>query len=298
MSIGTGVRLALTTNVMSNRYEPRLVVDQDTRRRCCWSLFALDRIYGSTLTVPPALSTEEVLPDYPISANSPNPLPDQVAQVLPIKDIGVMAYQMILLSTWGQVMKFVQSIKDGVVDDAWTTNSQYRKVMSQIFDFETKYAQIHRFQQTRFQERDVGTLDEQRSYWAPWLSGQFLFHALQGLLNHPFLHIASRSKLQVFPPPAFLQNCVDQAVLHTAWVIKCIETCDETGFIVNDPFVAHLIAVTATVYLFLLNAKDDDTALQARLGFDKCYDFIKRMSDTWKHLRYTVSDSKWCTPVF
>lgn len=285
---GIGIQLALSTNFISNRRHSIIPVDVKIRSRCCWSLFALDRVYGCTLTASPSLSTESMLPEYPSSPSRPVSPGDNITPDPSVNDLGVTAYYLQLLSIWGTTVKYMQEIKDGQSEDPWTLSSRYNHIVSRLFDFETRFAQIHRFQQVRIQEHTIEWLEARRDYYSSWLSGQFLFHAIQGLINHPFIHIASKLRRQNFQPPSFQQNTVDQAVLHSSWILKCIEVCGETGFQIHDPFIAHLAAIIATVYLFLLNAKDDDLATQSRLGFEKCYKYVQSMSNDWPHLRHTV----------
>lgn len=290
--ISTGIRLALSFGVMSRKQDSKLIPNPDTRSRVCWNLFVLDRMYCSTLTIPVALSTEELLPDYPTSATGSTSAVQLLSQTSTIRDLGVHAYSLQLFSIWGAAMSYIRCVKDGEAEDAWSPQSQYYEVSTRLFTFETKFAQIHRFQQNRFQDLDLEALEQRREYWVRWLLMQFLFHAIQGLINHPFLQIASRSKRQGFQPPSFLQNSVDQAVLHSSWILKLIEVCEKRGFRVNDPFVGHLAAVTATIYLFLLTAKDPDLAAQAKLGFDGSYSYIQSLSNDWPHLQHTVSSLK------
>jgi hypothetical protein len=117
---------------------------------------------------------------------------------------------------------------------------------------------------------------------------QILYHAIQALINHPFLHIVRGRGDQARRPPSFLQHTVDQALLHSSWIAKIISLCEKKNFRLNDPFLAHLASVGATALMFFLDSGDAQLVAQADFGFKTCYRFVQRLSTTWPHLQNTV----------
>lgn len=246
-----------------------------------------------------AIPIESGLPNYPQS----HPIPqigspsaaiepsqnNRLAQSESVTTVGIDLCCSRLLSVWGHAMTFLRSVKDAESSAVWSENGLYQKIVAQLYNFETTVGQAHRLRNTRFAERSSAELESDRGYWAPWLMMQFLYHAVQVLINHPFLHLAKRREDHTIRPPSFLQHTFDQMLLHSSWVTNCIDLCDEKNFEINDPFIAHLASVTATGYLFSLNADNLDLAQQARRGFDTCYSFIERLTAVWAHLNNTVS---------
>lgn len=294
-----GIRLAISTGFMVRRSVFSSSPAEDSRIRCCWDLFILDRTFGCNLAFPPALSDETMLPRYPLTVITPSSLfttaqpaaeIEDASRASSIEDLGVTAYCLQLYSIWTKAISFLKDARDGSTDAAWTHTSKYHEINASLYEFETKMAQTHRYQKTRFDDRPREQLQQQREYWSSWLTMQLLFHAIQGLINHPFIHVAGRHN--TFQPPSFVQNTVDQAILHAGWILKIIDACDEQDFGINDPFIGHLVAMTATIFLFLLNAKDTDLVSQASAGYHHCFSFVLELSKKWKHLRHSVNKLK------
>jgi len=292
LDIGIAARMAISTNKSSKNPNS---CDWD---RLCWSIYSLDRIYGASFSMAYAIPTVSGLPDYPQS----HPIPQVGATVAAVQsenenspaqqengpELGIDACCIRLLSVWGHAMDFLRDVKDGKGLAIWSENGPYQKILAQLYTFEKNIGQAHRIQNTRPAEHSPAELESYRGYWAPWMTMQFLYHAVQVLINHPFLHLTKRRQDCGFQPPSFLQHTVDQMILHSSWVISFIKLCDEKNFRINDPFVAHLVSITATGYLFSSNASDADLAQRSHDGFDLCYGFVKQSSIVWTHLKNTV----------
>ena len=258
----------------------------------------LDRLYGSNLQILPALTDEKVLPAYPSSAHTPPPPTDLSTSVAPVDvesshiplvdDLGIHAYCLQLLSTWGHLMSYTRRIKDGDIETPWAPNSAYQNLVAEMCQFETALPEVHRFRLARFQDRSMAELEAHCQYWTPWLFLQFIYHGIRGLMNHPLFHLVRAEERQSGRSPSFSQHVIDQAILHSGWVIFMIDTCEEKSFLVKDPFIGHLVAITATIYVFLTSSKDEALSSKARRAFDKCFAFVEVMAAQWDHLRHTV----------
>ncbi|KIW95567.1 uncharacterized protein Z519_04152 [Cladophialophora bantiana CBS 173.52] len=290
MALGVAVRMAVCSNVMCRT--TKSISSNPELSRCCWSLFILDRMHGSSFRGLPTISTEETLPEMPPSAKGPMlAFSNRPAEFEAVeeKDAGIYAYALQLLSIWGRLMAYLKTIRQGNLEDAWTANSVYQQIKSEMSRFETVLPEVHRFKNNRFHERTPSELEQQRGYWAPWVFTQCIYHTIHCTLNHPFLHIARIPGRPRLRSPSFLQHATDQAVLHSAWVVLVLRLCEERNFTIFDPFIGHLASMIATAQFFLQFSKDQSLATKASRDFDMLGSYVEKMANTHSHLQHTVS---------
>jgi len=298
LTTGIAVRLAISTNILTSGSGRALSKKPEALQRCCWSLFVLDKIYNSSFQTLPAIPEDVVLPEKPPSPVTPHTIREKSPEVQRFQqnagqvDDGVTSYSLQLLSTWGHLMVYLKHIRQGQLEDAWEPNSTYHQIKSLVFRFETVLPEDHRFRNARFHEKTESERGRERNYWAAWISMQMVYHAIQCILHHPFLHLAEIHRKQKLRSPSFLQHATDQAILHSAWVIRILDLCMDHNFTVHDPFVGHLAAMTATVLFFLRFSRDGALATKAAKDFEVCRRFVDNMAAENPHLQHTVRISQ------
>lgn len=274
-------------------------VVREERRRCFWSIFLLKRLHGADVSVLD-FSGEENFPWYPNSkGTSANKTPTlDRSYSLPInagtsqdrsKDAGIVAYFIQLSEVWFKATKY--ALRRGKPSNlpAWSPQSEYATIISQQMEFETRVPYIHRYKPAEFSKKSLDELHQNRDYWGPWLSVQFLYHTILCLLNHPLL-LALR--LRNFPnmiPEIFLQHSSDLISSHTSWIIHHIDMLEAKSFKVTDPFLGHCAAIVATIYLQESFVGDAIVRRDKKFCFDKCMNFIKGFAEQWPHCARLVS---------
>lgn len=297
MTIGIAARMAICSSLSG--HEVRKAANSADLSRCCWSIFILDRIHGSSFRILPAISDETILPETPPCAARPetsvaiaNAAHDLGDPATPEeKDDGINSYALQLLSIWGRLMSYLKTIRQGSLEDAWIANSSYQQIKAEMSRLETVFPEAHRFKNARFHDRTTEELTRNRDYWAPWVFAQCIYHTIHCTLNHPFLHVATIHGRQRLRSPSFLQHTVDQAILHSASVVYLVDLCEKNGFQIFDPFVGHLVAIIATAQFFLQFSKDSPLAARAFRDFEKLRQFVGHMADDHGHLVHTVRSS-------
>ncbi|KIW85378.1 hypothetical protein Z517_00768 [Fonsecaea pedrosoi CBS 271.37] len=292
MALGVAVRMAVCSNTMFNAATSTTVSANSELSRCCWSLFILDRMHGSSFRCLPAISSEEAMPEMPPIAKRPSlTLPNRLAEFegAEEKDAGISSYALQLLSIWGRLMSYLKTIKQGNLEEPWAANSVYQQIKSEMSRFETVLPEAHRFKNNRFHDRTPSELEEQRAYWSAWVFTQCIYHTIHCTLNHPFLHIARIPGRPRLRSPSFLQHATDQAVLHSAWVVLVLRLCEEKHFTIFDPFVGHLASMITTAQFFLKFSKDESLAARASKDFEMLRSYVEKMANTHSHLLHTVS---------
>jgi hypothetical protein len=292
MTLGVGVRFAICAGWISDSAKRPACTAEILR--ACWTLFVLDRMYGSSFRTLPAIMSSEDLPEMPVSPKRPETSQSSLSgelgdnTIIDERDVGITACVLRLLSIWGRLMEYLRSIKNGLHEDAWSAGSKYQQIKSEMSKFETTMPEVHRAKHARFHDLSSEDLQRDRSYWRIWIFEQCLYHAIHTALNHPFLHIAKVPGRRGLRSPSFLQHTTDQAVLHCQWVVLIFRLCGEKAFEAHDPFLGHLAAVTATALFFLQFSKDDALAKKAYRDFHILRVVVGEMTVTQPHLQHTV----------
>ncbi|KAF4554726.1 Hypothetical protein D9617_3g017940 [Elsinoe fawcettii] len=272
----------LNDRVTRRRYRPQ---DEDDLIRCCQSIFILksmivrkDATFQQPLKLPVQLS-----PPKPVT------LTETEQGILQPRDLGIITYTVRLFGIFRRALSFVQSFGTPTQTEHWQADSTYHSIIQDLNDFETTLSQEHRVKRVKFEQRLTEEIDQQRLYWAPWFTMQFLFHAIQALINHPLIHLVEQRKDASFRPPSFSQHTSDEARLHAGWVIHLIRAAYGKEFELHDPFLAFIAATTATVYLFWIFDKDKSAAEDALASFRTCVDFVRSKAEEARHLRVTLA---------
>ena len=204
-------------------------------------------------------------------------------------DLGVQQYCLQLFLIWTRTIAYLDTFRTNTGTKPWQTSSEYQSILQELYSFETTFAQEHRVGNLRLEDRTAQELESHRTYWAPWFTMQFLFHAIQALANHPLIHITRIGGDMGFHPPSFSQQTADQARLHAGWVSRLVRACHEKNFQIFDPFIGHLVAAVSTVQLFFMDDRSSQAANEAMDCHRTCEAFLKTMAESWPQLRNTVS---------
>ncbi|QSZ34391.1 hypothetical protein DSL72_005983 [Monilinia vaccinii-corymbosi] len=266
---------------------------REERRRCFWSLFLLKRLHGAEFSVID-FAGEENFPWYPQTTGTPlnpgqfssgeTPDPSSPKSENPdTHDKGVVAYAIQLSEVWFKITRYARRRGNPSSLPPWSPQSDYALIMAQQMDFETRTSQIHRFRSAKFSQRSTEDLHANRDYWGPWLFIQFLYHTNLCLLNNPLLLSLRLKNIKSAIPEIFLQHISDLISSHASWVIRYIDMLEAKSYKVSDPFLAHCVAIIATIYLQECFADDAAVRQEKRDNFDKCLRFIRDFKE-WPHV--------------
>ncbi|PTD09615.1 hypothetical protein FCULG_00008870 [Fusarium culmorum] len=229
-------------------------------------------------------------PEYPRSAREPSPpayigdeeyAPDLVTIRDDLRtDPGITSHAVRAVSFCGDVISYLHALRIGKADNPADTNSNFYQLTNTLYDLESQLGHIHFVRNVGFSERTSEEFERHREYWAPWLLFQMTAHASQALLNHPFIHLVLlRRANRPSQPRLFLQQTVDQAMFHSAWVTRLVQTCMDRGLMVYDPLIGDLVAATATIPWLFQYARDTKVSETSKENYRKCIDFLESMPD-------------------
>lgn len=263
----------------------------EERRRCFWSIIFLKKLHGSNCGVY-SISADENFPRYPTSMKKP-PFPDsnvdaRNSQDGP-RDEGITAYIIQLSEYWHKTVRYARRRANPGMHYPWSAESEYSKILVQMMEFESHMPYKHRFRPAKFADRPTAELEQQRDYWCPWLFSQVIYHTIMCLLNHPLLLSLRLRNFGVSIPEIFLQHTADLIASHTDWVVHFLDILAANAFRVTDPFLAHCVAVVATIYLQQSFADDAGIRAEKRANFLKCLAFVRQLGARWPHIANTAA---------
>ncbi|RKK85450.1 hypothetical protein BFJ69_g1594 [Fusarium oxysporum] len=285
MTIGAASRLELVRGAgySESPHSPQ----GDASLRCYWSIFILEKGFAPRFTL---LSQTHTKPEYPRSAREPSPpaylgdeeyAPDLESIRDDLRtDPGITSHAVRAVSFCGDVISYLHALHIGKADNPADTNSNFYQLTNTLYDLESRLGHIHFVRNVGFSERTPEEFERHREYWAPWLLFQITAHATQGLLNHPFIHLVTlRRANRPSQPRLFLQQTVDQAMFHSAWVARLVQTCIDRGLMVYDPLIGDLVAATATIPWLFQYARDAKVSETSKENYRKCIEFLESMPD-------------------
>ncbi|KAF4342312.1 hypothetical protein FBEOM_3719 [Fusarium beomiforme] len=285
MTIGAASRLELVRGAgySESPHSPQ----GDASLRCYWSVFILEKGFAPRFTL---LSQTHTKPEYPRSAREPSPpaflgdeeyAPDLESIRDDLRtDPGITSHAVRAVSFCGDVISYLHALHIGKADNPADTNSNFYQLTNTLYDLESRLGHIHFVRNVGFSERTAEEFERHREYWAPWLLFQITAHATQALLNHPFIHLVTLRKAnRPSQPRLFLQQTVDQAMFHSAWVARLVQTCLDRGLMVYDPLIGDLVAATATIPWLFQYARDAKVSETSKENYRKCIEFLESMPD-------------------
>ncbi|EKG11613.1 Transcription factor fungi [Macrophomina phaseolina MS6] len=241
-------------------------VELEERRRCAWSLYILGRMTGSspklpivTCRFPGATASLLHSPESPVSEGEI-----------------IISNNIKLYDILEKVQHFAAQSNCEAGKSLWTGDSEYGSIVSALMEYESQFPDEH-----RFSEHTSGNFKDDRAYWAPWFSIQFMYHAILCILNHPFLLAIRLEPIKESSPRTFKQTTADLAKLHSYWAFRFTSVAKEFGYAVTDPLIAYAVTVAATIFDHYRLSPETQARRDARDKFIKCLAFVREIGKVW-----------------
>ncbi|CAI7658961.1 unnamed protein product [Penicillium glandicola] len=270
----------------------------ETRKRITWAFFMLDRTYSASrnyslslsdkqFTLPfPSPETEALLGDNgSLAHGSLHDGPGKQGQKV---DHGILVCLLRLYSLWGKATEYVF---EPFVENSlppWQTGSALAIIESEWLQFETHFADAHRYINVDLKSRVRGD-PKSRTYLSTWVCVQFLFHSIQCLLHHPFVIMTKLRNFNGNLSATFLQKSFETSLLHSRWIVRFIREMSEVDFETCDPFLGYLAAIAATIQLEHTGSKNPQIALLLNKEFRILVDFMTELSVYWGNMSVLVN---------
>ncbi|KAH7086447.1 hypothetical protein FB567DRAFT_71379 [Paraphoma chrysanthemicola] len=297
--VALGLRLAQTRGMLAaDTLDDLEVPDRSRRQEIIWSLFMLDRmLLGGHMK---NASTPAASFEIPIMQNGPFhpdfcPEPSEyvvslssIDSDMPLPPQNVACLQVQTIRIWEYVIDYVAQPPSSADVPLWRHDSPRAAILTKILDVETK-SEIagHTLSYVGPPAR---VLNEPRleRYFLVWLRFQLTLSVVNCILNHPFIIHIKTARLKNRTPITFLQKSYESSLIHANWVYRLLNHMDEAQLMLHDPFIGHLVAMAASIHLEHMKSQYSTVAASAKQKFEKCFDFVKRVSQEWPRVQATV----------
>ncbi|KAF7590981.1 hypothetical protein BBP40_002175 [Aspergillus hancockii] len=296
-SVALGLRTIQSAGLNKDKYTSTLTSSEaDERRRITWAFFMLDRSYNASRDYSLCLSDKHFIipfpaPDTPVSLSEESraggTLHDGPGRQGEKVDHGILACLLRLYSIWGKATDYVFEPVDKSALPPWQAGSALAALESDWMQFETHFADTHRYRAVDFVRR-AREEPHSRPYLCTWMCVQFLFHSIQCLLHHPFVNMIKLRQMDGNIPATFLQKSYESSLIHSRWIARFIREMAEVDIRLYDPFIGYLCAIAATIQLENTASKNRHIAQLGNSDFRTLVDFMTDLSAHWENMDVLV----------
>ncbi|EFX05966.1 c6 zinc finger domain containing protein [Grosmannia clavigera kw1407] len=284
-----------------NRQDSHAAAEE--RRRCYWGVVLLRRLFGWAIegAEDDGSGNRTIrggqLPLFPTSPSSPLSERTNGAGCRRWTEAerldGILSTVIQLAEVWSLAQDYVrtrgasgETTTSSTAPPPWSPQSKYSRALRRLMDLGQDLPPLHRNRCVRLADVTADDLADRRgrAYWAPWFLSHFLYHTAICLLNHPLLMTLQFQDGRGFSE-VFLQQTAHLAAYHSSWLLHFVHFFDTRRFAVSDPLFGYCTAVVATIEL--QHSFSDDRALRhkARVNYDHCLAFLRRLSRDWPCVR-------------
>lgn len=267
-------------------------LESEARKRITWAYFMLDRTYNASRNYSLCLSDNLFTLQFPSPGTETTgfrgSLHGKSKKQGHRVDQGIMACLLRLYSLWGKATEWVFEPLPTSSLPPWQSGSALAMLESEWMQFETQFADAHRYMNVDFKRRAQND-PESRPYLLTWLSVQFLFHSIPCFLHHPFVTMIKLRHMRGNLSATFLQKSFETSLIHARWISRFIREMAEVGLRLYDPFFGYLAAIAATVHLEHTGNKNPKIALLLNNEYRDLVGFMTELSAEWDSMRILVS---------
>jgi hypothetical protein len=300
LHIGLATNLAKCAGIDTELHEGDFTPEVEKRRRVFWSIHLLNQQYASHNMQLNMLHDIHNPKYMAINVDSqlemglkPPQTPQENGEFT--SRGGIWAYMVQLSTLWSEVQFYVSHCASRDPTSPWLVDSGYSIIGAHLMDMETKFPTSHRYDSVRFQDQSKQELHRNREYWSPWLYLQFTYHAVHSVLNHPFLYSwRPQQSAQFAAPNTFWRTSSELALIHTTWTAHLIDMITEKEYQLSDPFLAHAVAIAATIHMYYCRATDPAVADSAQRKLETCMRFLNELAAKWPRCQAIVSPRQIC----
>lgn len=262
----------------------------EEQRRLYWSVTLLDQFIGTSpgqpdmvmnLSSPTFLTMTPTLNSHPVRCPV---LPLDAFDDLDEESPGMWSTLVLLSTVWKKARQYVAECAEGRNTSPWVTSSTYSQINEMLLDAETDLPTSFRYEQSRFSDRSIDTIQRKRHYWIVWIQAQIRYHCIHAVINHPFLYAQPASRHRK-GPNVFWRTSAELALLHGSWISRLIEMAATKDLEIDDPFVAKACAVAGTLHLLHRPGSHQQSQTPGEQGLHVCRAFVEKVGRKWPCIR-------------
>jgi hypothetical protein len=77
--------------------------------------------------------------------------------------------------------------------------------------------------------------------------------------------------------------------IHIEWITRLVEIIEERKFPISDPFIAHCVAIAATLLYQQMHSCNPEVSNTAQRNFQACIMLIDKLATLWPSVGELVS---------
>jgi hypothetical protein len=280
------------------RHGCEVTAEVEEQRRVFWSIHHLNQQYAPHDRQLNMLRDIHNPKYMAVNVDSPREMglkPPQTPQENGMSTLraGIWAYMVQLSTLWSEVQHYASHCASGDLTPPWSVDSGYSIIGAHLMNMETEFPTSHRYDSVRFHEQSPEALQEDRGYWTPWLYLQFTYHAVHSVLNHPFLYSwRPQQSAQLSVPNTFWRTSSELALIHSTWTARLIDMIEEKDYTISDPFLAHAVAIAATIHIYYCPAAEPSVRESAQRKLETCTRFLSDLATRWPICQVIVCADK------
>ncbi|KAJ5247663.1 Transcription factor [Penicillium chermesinum] len=268
-------------------------LEADARNRITWAYFMLDRAYNGSRNYSLCLSDNHFTLPFPsMRGQNENAMCGSLQKRSMSQgheaDQGILACLIQLYSLWGKATEWVFEPLATSCLPPWQSGSAIAILESEWMQFETQFADAHRYMNVDFKRRAREDPDS-RPYLSTWLCVQFLFHSIQCLIHHPFVTMIKLRHMSENLSATFLQKSFESSLLHSRWIARFVKEMADGDIRLRDPFFGYLAAIAATIQLEHTGNRNPQIALLVNNEYRVLVEYITELASQWESMYALVT---------
>jgi len=282
--------------------KPLSATDREIRRRTMWSCFLMDRFNSSgsdrplfvheqyievQLPVKEHLYLHEIYaPTENLEGNIPNPVPPDSGQLAnPRENMGVTAYTIRLVCTWGKLIKYMNlGGKDRESDPMWSPQSTYHSIKKEAKEFKEALPEMLVYNQENLKSHAIGKTANSFLYL------HILWQQIMLFMHRFALPSTAGSRPPKDMPHDFLTESA-RAALDAANQISILinEAMDHN---VVAPFAGYSAFFSSTVHVHGVFSKSPKLEAQSKKYLAYNVKYLTKMKKYWGMFHYIAENLK------
>ncbi|KAJ4320885.1 hypothetical protein N0V94_003184 [Neodidymelliopsis sp. IMI 364377] len=282
--------------------KPLSATDREIRRRTMWSCFLMDRFNSSgtdrplfvheqyievQLPVKEHLYVHEIhAPTENLEGAVPNPVPPDSGQLAnPRENMGVTAYTVRLVCTWGKLIKYMNlGGKERESEPMWSTDSTFHAIKKEAMEFKDSLPEMLIYTPENLKSHAIGKTANSFLYL------HILWQQIMLFMHRFALPSTAGSRPPKDMPHEFLTNSA-RAALDAANQISLL-TNEAMDHNVVAPFAGYSAFFSSTVHVHGVFSKNAKLEAQSKKYLAYNVKYLTKMKKYWGMFQYVAENLK------
>jgi hypothetical protein len=282
--------------------KPLSATDREIRRRTMWSCFLMDR-FNSSGTDRPLFVHEQYIevqlpvkehlyiheihaPTEDLEGHVPNPVPPDSGQLAnPRDNMGVSAYTIRLVCTWGKLIKYMNlGGKERETEPMWSSQSTYHAIKKEAREFKDSLPEILIYTTENLQTHAVGKTANSFLYL------HILWQQIMLFMHRFALPSTAGSRPPKDMPHGFLTESARSA----------LDAANQISLLINEamdhnvvaPFAGYSAFFSSTVHIHGVFSKNPKLEAQSKKYLAYNVKYLTKMKKYWGMFHYIAENLK------